>query len=93
MFEVPAVDFISSWGVVDFVLFIVSWTCVVLSVIVVVSTLCVFFSMCLFVFYDLCLTVLWNCWLNASAICVSEVIVLSLKIFVLCVGCVFVVVG
>ena len=35
-----------------------------------------------------CLTVLVNCLLNAFAICVSEVTVFSLKVIVLCLGCV-----
>ena len=39
---------------------IVAWTCVVLSVIVVVCNVCVFISMCLFVLCVLCLTVLVN---------------------------------
>ena len=40
--------------------------------------LCVFLSMCI-----LCLTVLVNCLLNAFAICVGEVIVVSLTVIVL----------
>ena len=44
--------------------FITSWTCVVVSVIVVVCSLCVFLSMHLFVLCVLCLTVLVNCLLN-----------------------------
>ena len=39
--------------------------------------------MCLFVLCVLCLTVLVNCLLNAFAICVSELIVFSLKVIVL----------
>ena len=38
--------------------FIVSWTCVVVSVIVVVCSLCVFLYMCIIVLRGLCLT----CW-------------------------------
>ena len=47
------------------------WICVVVSVILVVYSLCVFLSMCLFVLCVLCLTVLVNCLLNAFAICVG----------------------
>ena len=42
--------------------FIAAWNCVVVSVILVVCSLCVFLSMCLFVLCGLCL-------LNAFAIC------------------------
>ena len=49
------------------------------SVIVVVYSLCGFLSMCLFVCF--CLTVLVNCFLNEFAISVGEVIVFSLKVF------------
>ena len=48
------------------------WTCVVVSVIIVVCIL--FLSMCLFVV---------NCLLNAFAICVDEVTVLSVRVIVL----------
>ena len=41
----------------------------------------------------LCLTVLVNCLLNVFAICVGEVNVLSLKVIVLFLGCVFCFVG
>ena len=58
------------------------------SVIVVVCSLGVFLSMCLFVLCVLCLTVLVNCLLNAFAICVGEVSVFSLKVMVLFFGCV-----
>ena len=58
--------------------FIAAWTCVVMSVIVVVCSLCV-----------LCLTVLVNCLLNAFAICVGEGSVFSLKVNVLVLGCGF----
>ena len=61
--------------------FIAAWTCVVVSVILVVYSLCVFLSMCLFVLCVLCLTVLVNCLLNAFAICVGDVNVFSLNIF------------
>ena len=37
--------------------FIAAWNCVVVSVILVVCSLCVFLSMCLFVLCVLCLTV------------------------------------
>ena len=47
-----------------FSLFIVTWTCVVVSVMLVVCSL--------FCFVCLCLTVLVNCFLNAFAICVGE---------------------
>ena len=68
--------------------FITAWTCVVVSVGLVVCSLCVFLSMCLFVLCVLCLTVLVNCLLNAFAICVGEVNVFSLKVMVLFLGCV-----
>ena len=55
---------------------IAAWTCVML----VVCSLSVFLSMCLFVLCGLCLTVLVNCLLNAFAICVGEVIAFSLKV-------------
>ena len=63
--------------------FIAIWTCVVVSVRLVVCSLSVFLSMCLFVLCVLCLTVLVNCLLNAFAICVGEVNVFSLKVMVL----------
>ena len=59
------------------------------SVLLVVCSLSVFLSMCMFVVCVLCLTVLVNCLLNAFAICVGEVNVFSLKVMVLCLGCVF----
>ena len=62
--------------------FIATWTCVVVSVMLVVCSLSVFLGMCLFVLCVLCLTVLVNCLLNAFAICVGEVRVFSLKVFV-----------
>ena len=65
--------------------FIAAWTCVGVSVMLVVCSLSVFLSMCLLV---LCLTVLVNCLLNAFAICVSEVTVFSLKVIGLFLGCV-----
>ena len=58
------------------------------SVMLVVCSLSVFLSMCLFVLCVLCLTVLVNCLLNAFAICVGEVSVFSLKVMVLFLGCV-----
>ena len=64
--------------------FIATWTCVVVSVMLVVCSLSVFPSMCLFVVCVLCLTVLVNCLLNAPAICVGEVSVFSLKVLGLC---------
>ena len=68
--------------------FIAARTCVVVSVMLVVCSLSVFLSMCLFVLCVLCLTVLVNCLLNAFAICVGEVTVFSLKVIVLFLGCV-----
>ena len=50
------------------------------SVMLVVCSVIVFLSTCLFV---LCVTVLVNCLLNAFAICVGEVSVFSLKVMVL----------
>ena len=44
--------------------FIATWTCVVVSVVLVVCSLSVFLSMCLFVLCILCLTVLVSCLLN-----------------------------
>ena len=75
--------------------FIAAWTCVVvsvmlvicsLSVMLVICSLSVFLSMCLFVLCVLCLTVLVNCLLNAFAICVGEVTVFSLNVIVLFLG-------
>ena len=63
--------------------FIATWTCVVVSVMLVVCSLSVFLSRCIFVSCVLCLTVLVNCLLNAFAICVGEVSVFSLKVMVL----------
>ena len=62
--------------------FIAAWTCVVVSVMLVVCSLSVFY---LFVLCVLCLTVLVNCLLNAFAICVGEVNVFHLKL--LCFFC------
>ena len=59
--------------------FIATWTCVVLSVMLVVCSLSVFMSMCLFV---LCVF-MFVCLFNAFAICVGEVSVFSLKVMVL----------
>ena len=66
--------------------FIATWTCVVVSVMLVVCSLSVFLSLCLFVVCVLCLIVLVNCLLNAFAICVGEVSVFSLKVMVLFLG-------
>ena len=63
--------------------FIAAWTCVVVSVRLVVCCLSVFLAMCLFVLCVLCLTVLVIFLLNAFAICVCEV-----NIMVLFLGCV-----
>ena len=65
--------------------FIAAWTCVVVSVMLVVCSLSVFLSMCQLV---LCLTVLVNCLLNAFAICVGGVTIFSFKLIVLFLGCV-----
>ena len=62
---------------------IAAWTCVVVSVRLVVCSLSVFLSMRRFVLCVLCLTVLVNCLLNAFDICVGEVNVFSLKVMVL----------
>ena len=59
------------------------------SFMLVVCSLSVFLSMCLFVLCVLCMTVFVNCVLNALAICVGEVNVFSLKVMVLFLGCVF----
>ena len=64
--------------------FIGTWTCVVVSVMLVVYSLSVFLSWCLFVLRVLCFTVLVNCLLNAFAICVDEKKVMVL--FLRCVG-------
>ena len=66
--------------------FIAAWTCVVVSVMLVVCSLSIFLSMCLFVLCVLCLTVLVNCLLNAFAICVGDVNVFSLRVIVLFLG-------
>ena len=55
----------------------------------VVCSLGVFLSMCLFVLCVLYLTVLVNYLLNVFAICVGEVNVFSLKVIMLFLGCVF----
>ena len=68
--------------------FIATWTCAVVSVMLVVCSLSVFLSMCLFVLCVLCLTVLVKYLLNAFAICVGEVKIFSLKVMVLFLGCV-----
>ena len=70
--------------------FIAAWTCVVVSVRLVVCSLSVFLSMCLLVFLCvLSLTVLVNGLLNAFAICVGEVNVFSLKVMMLFLGLCF----
>ena len=61
--------------------FIAAWTCNVVSVRLVVFSLSVFLSRCMFV---LCLTVLVNCLLNAFAIRVGDVTIFYLKVIVLC---------
>ena len=61
-----------------FLCFIASWTCIVVSIILVVYSLCVFLSLC---------CVLENYLLNAFAICVGKVNVFFLKGIVLFVGC------
>ena len=63
--------------------FITAWTCVVVSVMLVVCCLSVFLYMGLFV---LCVG---KCLLNEFAICMGEVIVFSLKVIVLFLGCIF----
>ena len=68
--------------------FIATWTCVVVSIMLIVCSLSVFLSMCLFVLCVLCLIVLVNCLLSAFAICVVDVSVFSLKVMVLFLGCV-----
>ena len=70
--------------------FIATWTCVVVSVMLVDCSLSVDLSMCLFVLCALCLTVLVNYLLNAFAICVDEVSVFSLKVMMLFLGFVYV---
>ena len=45
MLEVPDVDFIRPCGVVVLLCFIAAWTCVVVSVMLVVCSLSVFLSM------------------------------------------------
>ena len=62
--------------------FIATWTCVVVSILLVVCSLSVL-SMCLFVLCVLCLTVLVNCLLNVFAIGVGEVGLFSLIVMVL----------
>ena len=63
--------------------FITAWPCVLVSVNLVVCSLCVFLSMCLCVE-----CFMFDCeWLNEFAICVGEVNVFSLKVIVLFLGC------
>ena len=85
---VSDVDFIGPCGVVVFAMFFAAWTCVVVSVMLVVCSLSVLLSMCLLVLCVLCLTVLVNRLLNEPAICVGDVIVFSLKVIELFLGCV-----
>ena len=60
------------------------------SVMLVVCSLSVFLSRCMFVLCVLCLTVVVNCLLNTFAICVGVVTDISLKVIVLfCVVLVF----
>ena len=70
---------------VVFFCFIAAWTCVVVSVMLVVCSLSVFPSMCLF---SVCVLCLVNCLSNASAIRVGEVTDFSLKVIALILGCV-----
>ena len=65
MLEVPDVDLIWPSGVV-FCMFIGAWTCGVMSVRLVVCSLSVFLSMCLFVLCVLCLNVIVNCLLQCG---------------------------
>ena len=66
MLEVPHVDFIGPCGVVVLLCFIAAWTCVVVSVMLVVCSLSVFLSMCLLVFF---FTVLVNFFLYVNDMC------------------------
>ena len=75
-------------GPAELLCFIAAWTSVLVSIRLVVCSLSVFLSMCLFVLCVLCLIVLMNCLLNVFAICVGEVNVFSLKVMVLFFGCV-----
>ena len=69
-------------GPVEFLLcFIAAWSCVVMSIILVLCSLSVFLSTCLFVLCVLCLTVLVNYLLKAFAICLGEVNVFSSNVF------------
>ena len=52
--------------------FIATWTCTVVSVMLIVCSLSVFLSMCLFVVCVLCLTVLMKCLLNAFVFCLPN---------------------
>ena len=71
---------LTSSGPVELLFFLMclfaAWTCVVVSVMLVVCSLRAFLSMCLFVLCILCLTVLVVCWL---------IRVLSSKEYVCCV--------
>ena len=77
--------------------FIAAWTCVVVSVILVVCSLCVFLSICLFVvcvFLSICLFVVCVflsiclvCFVCFMFDCVVKVNVFYLKVIVLFLGC------
>ena len=58
--------------------FIASWICVVVSVVVVVCSLCIFLSKCPFVLFVFFMTVLMTCLLNKFVIFVGDVIVFLL---------------
>ena len=54
------------------------WTCFVVSIILIVCSLCFYLYRCMFVLCVFCLTVLLDYLLNAFAICVGEMNVFSL---------------
>lgn len=67
-----------------FLLFVIaSWTCVLVSIIGVVWSLCMFLSVALFVLHVACLTVFVNCLLKALVICFGVAAVLLLNDMVL----------
>ena len=83
MLGVPDVDFIMPCGVVVFALFyghLCYVGCLQYECVPIYASVC-------FVCFILCLTLLVNCLLNVSAICVGEVSVFSLKVMVLLLGC------
>ena len=82
MLKVPDVDFIRPCAVVVFAMFYCRLDLV--SVMLVVCSLSVFLSMCLFVLCVLYLTVLVNCLLNEFAICVGELTESDCVVFGLC---------